>query len=144
MNTVQQKTAQQVLEAPAGVLATIGSAARLLDVSDEGAAEVSRTGEIFVAGRCVGVAMAPGDGAVVLSCAIDAAWCEDASRRLQALRACTALLMNAGAAICQTPAGPTVMARHCLTGDDIRLLARKIEAIALLAQAIDRRALAHS
>jgi hypothetical protein len=128
---------EQELEAPAEVLALVRSAARGLGASPELAAEAARTGVFELQSRRVSVAVAPDETALLLTTDLSEAWGCDPAFRIQALRASTALLLQAGVVFCQTMAGPALICRWRLGQADADLLAAWIREFALMGNVMD-------
>ena len=128
---------EQELEAPAEVLALVRNAALHLGASPELAAEAARTGVFELQSRRISVAVAPDETALLLTTGLIEAWGSDPTYRTQALRANTALLLQAGVVFCQTLAGPALICRWRLERADAGLLAAWIREFALMGNVMD-------
>ncbi|MDR7149972.1 hypothetical protein J2W49_001927 [Hydrogenophaga palleronii] len=127
------REAEQELEASGAVLSLLHEAATWLGASPAQAAEAARTGVIELESRSIAVAPTPDEDVLVLSTALPADWFDTPERRTAALRACTALLLQAGVAYGRTLTGPALMCRWSLAMADAGLFAGWLRQFAAMA-----------
>ena len=124
---------EQELEASGAVLSLLREAATRLGASPAQAAEAARTGVIELERRSIAVVPSPDEDVLVLCTALPADWFDTPERRTAALRACIALLLQAGVAYGRTLAGPALMCRWSLAMEEAGLFAAWLRQFAAMA-----------
>jgi hypothetical protein len=124
---------EQELEAPAAVLALVRDTALRLGAAAELAGEAARTGVFELESGRIAVVLSADEESLVLAAELPAGLLDDAARRVTALKASLVLLLQAGVAFANGPAGPALMCRWPLALADAGLLAGWIRQFAALA-----------
>jgi hypothetical protein len=124
---------EQELEAPAAVLSLVRDTALRLGAAAEQAGEAARTGVFELESGRIAVALSADEESLVLAAELPAGLLDEPARRITALKASLVLLLQAGVAFANGPAGPALMCRWPLALADSGLLAAWIRQFATLA-----------
>jgi hypothetical protein len=127
------RESEQELEASGAVLSLLREAATRLGAPPAQAAEAARTGVIELESRSIAVVPSPDEDFLLLSTALPADWFDTPERRTAALRACIALLLQAGVAYGRTLTGPALMCHWSLAMEEAGVFAAWLRQFAAMA-----------
>lgn len=125
---------EQELEAPTAVLALVRDTALQLGAAPEQAREAARTGTFELEDGRIAVVFSADEESIVLAAELPAGLLDPSARRVTALKASLALLLQAGVAFAKGPAGPALMGRWPVAVADAGLLADWIRQFAGMAR----------